>query len=228
MAKLPKTFIRSSQVTKYGSLHMSLQQNNSTACGSLDPSQIKGKLFMEKSLRSKWRLVSSAKFVKWRLFPLSIVGRSILSGKPQFVCLKSSEKFEKRTREDEKTRRLTHRLKPAPLWPAKTSNWLVIRHIALTLHPMTSLYFRTSVDAVEAFKNHVLEGSQSEWKKCFDKCFEHMLMPENTLMINIRIFIIRSKLYRATLVLKGRIQAYRTEWLLIWCTVFNCDFMLTY
>ena len=29
-------------------------------------------------------------------------------------------------------------------------------------------------DAVEAFKNHVLEVSQSEWKKCFDNCFECM------------------------------------------------------
>ena len=29
-------------------------------------------------------------------------------------------------------------------------------------------------DAVEAFKNHVLEVSQSEWKKCFDNWFERM------------------------------------------------------
>ena len=39
---------------------------------------------------------------------------------PQFVCLKLTEKFEKRTREDESLftmtmRALTHRLKPAPL-----------------------------------------------------------------------------------------------------------------
>jgi len=59
------------------------------------------------------------KLVMWRLFRLSNEGRSILSGTPQFVCLKSSEKFEKQTREDESfftmtTRALTHRLKPAP------------------------------------------------------------------------------------------------------------------
>ena len=35
--------------------------------------------------------VSSAKQVMWRLFHLSIVGRSILSGTPQFVCLKSEQ-----------------------------------------------------------------------------------------------------------------------------------------
>ena len=29
-------------------------------------------------------------------------------------------------------------------------------------------------DAVEAFKNYVLEVSQSEWKKYFDKWFERM------------------------------------------------------
>ena len=51
--------------------------------------------------------------------PLSIVGRLILSGTPQFVCLKSSEIFEKRTREDKSLdtmamRALTQRLKSAP------------------------------------------------------------------------------------------------------------------
>ena len=29
-------------------------------------------------------------------------------------------------------------------------------------------------DAVEAFKTHVLEVSQSEWKKCFDNWFDRM------------------------------------------------------
>ena len=63
------------------------------------------------------------------LFRLSIVGRSILSGTSQFVCLKSSQKFEKQTTEDKllfavTMRALTHRHKPAPFWPAKTSNVL--------------------------------------------------------------------------------------------------------
>jgi len=34
--------------------------------------------------------------------------------------------------------------------------------------------FSCPEDAVEAFKNHVLEVSQSEWKKCFDNWFERM------------------------------------------------------
>ena len=29
-------------------------------------------------------------------------------------------------------------------------------------------------DAVEAFKNYVLEVSESEWKKCFDNWFERV------------------------------------------------------
>ena len=45
-------------------------------------------------------------------------------------------------------------------------------------------WFSLREDDVEAFKCHVLEVSQSEWKKYFDKWFERM-------MINIRIFIIR-------------------------------------
>ena len=54
----------------------------------------------------------------------------------QFVCLKSSEKFEKR-REYAllfimTIRALTHRLKSAPYWLAKTSNWWVVRRTALT------------------------------------------------------------------------------------------------
>ena len=34
------------------------------------------------------------KMVMWRLFYLNIVGRSILRGTPQFVCLKSSRKLQ--------------------------------------------------------------------------------------------------------------------------------------
>ena len=61
-------------------------------------SQIQRKLFVEEALRSRWSPVSSAKLVMWRLLYLSIVGRSILNGTPQFVCLKSSKKLRKRTR----------------------------------------------------------------------------------------------------------------------------------
>ena len=34
--------------------------------------------------------------------------------------------------------------------------------------------FSTPEEAVDAFKTHVLEVSQSEWKKCFENWFTHM------------------------------------------------------
>ena len=101
MTVLQETFIRSSQVTNHESVRMSPKQSNRPSCRSLNPSQIQRKLFVEKSLRSKWWPISSAKQIMWRLFYLSIVERSIPSGTTQFVRLKSSEKFEQRTREDE-------------------------------------------------------------------------------------------------------------------------------
>ena len=116
---------------------------------------------------------TSTKLLMWRLFRLSNERQSILSGTQQFVCLKSWEKFEKRTREDESLFTMTHRLKPAPFWPAKTSNWWVIRRTALTWHPMTSFYSRTSRKKMRGQRFSSPENAvdcccQSEWKKCFD------------------------------------------------------------
>ena len=71
----------------HGSMRMSPGQNNSPACGSVNPSQIQWNLFVKKSLRSTWSPVSSAKVIMWRLFHLSIVGWSILGDAPQFVCV---------------------------------------------------------------------------------------------------------------------------------------------
>ena len=34
--------------------------------------------------------------------------------------------------------------------------------------------FSSAEEAVDAFKNHVLEVFEAEWKKCFDKWFERM------------------------------------------------------
>ena len=103
---LQKTFIRSSQVTKHGSVRMSPYDHVVTA-----PLE-------------HCRMVNS-------------------------VCLNFSLKFEKQTREAESLfiitmRALTHRLKPAPFWPAKTSNWWVIHRTVLTWLPMTYFYSRTS------------------------------------------------------------------------------------
>ena len=76
-------------------MRMSPKQNNDTARGSSNTSQIQQKLFMEKSLGSRWSPVSGM----WRLFHLSIVGLPIHHHTPQFVCLKFLEKLEKQTRD---------------------------------------------------------------------------------------------------------------------------------
>ncbi|XP_033254026.1 histone-lysine N-methyltransferase SETMAR-like [Drosophila miranda] len=60
------------------------------------------------------------------------------------------------------------------------------RQTVLTWHPMTSFYsltskkklrcqrFTSAEEAVEEFKNHVLEVSQEEWKNCYDQWFKRM------------------------------------------------------
>ena len=133
-----------------------------------------------------------------RLFHFIIVGRPILSGKLQFVCLKSWEKFEKRTREDESlftmtTRGLTLWLKPAPFWPAKTSMDYPPYSQHLTFFYLFWFLFipayqeKTVWSTIfDAFKNHVLAVSQSKWKNCFIKWFERKCI--NTLKNNKTIF----------------------------------------
>ena len=39
---------------------------------------------------------------------------------------------------------------------------------------MTGLRFLTPEEAVDAFKEHVLEIPPSEWQKCFDNWFKRM------------------------------------------------------
>ena len=77
------------------------------------------KVVCQKTLQCRLSAIVVAKLAMWRLIHWSIVERSILSSTAQFVCLKSSEKFEKLTREDEllftmAMRVLAHRLKSAP------------------------------------------------------------------------------------------------------------------
>ena len=108
-----ETFIISSLVTKHGSVRMSRKQSNSPPCGSLNSSQIQRKSFVEKSFRSRWSPVSSGHVAT---VPLD---GTILGGKPQFDWLKSWEKFEKATREEQSLftmamSALTRRLKSAP------------------------------------------------------------------------------------------------------------------
>ena len=117
----------------------------------------------------------------WRLFHLSIVGRSIVSGTPQFVCLKSSEKFAKTNK---RRRIIVHHCNASSHTSAQISAFLTGQKFELMGHPpynldlspkncfllrhikkkMRGQDFLSPEDAVEAFKKHVLELSQSEWK----------------------------------------------------------------
>ena len=80
-----KTFTRSSQVTNHESVRMSPKQSNSPPCWSLNPSQLLRKLF--------------CKTFHVATVPLEH-SRTINSERYTTICL-PSEKFEKRTREDE-------------------------------------------------------------------------------------------------------------------------------
>ena len=122
------------------------------------------------------------KLIMWRLFHLRIVGRSNLSCTKQFVCLKSSEKFEKRIREDESlftmTIRALHIYSNPRLFDWRKGPNLAPNDFFLFPHikkEMRGQRFSSPEDAVEAFKNHVLEVFQSEWRKCFDKWFKRKL-----------------------------------------------------
>jgi len=109
------------------------------------------KLSDEEARGIKGSPVSSVKLVMWRLFLLSNVGRSILSGTPQLVCqVVFSEKFEDQTRDDgtlciKTMRALTHQHK-------KCARSTIARRCC----------------------SSVLEVSQSVWKKCFENWFERM------------------------------------------------------
>ena len=95
MAVLQKPFISHRCRIMDLCMYMSPKQNNSPPCGSSNPSQVQRNLMLEKSLRSKWSLVSLAKLVVWRLFHLSHVGPSIRNGSPQSFCGNSKNEQEK-------------------------------------------------------------------------------------------------------------------------------------
>ena len=121
--------------------------------------------------------VTSAKLVMWRLFHFSSVGRSILSCTPQFVCLNSSKKYAKRTREDESLFTVTMR--------------------ALT-HRLTSLYSRTFVN-----RRSVQKQCFGDVSIGVEKVLRQVVLwktIKSFFKINICIFIIWPGKYRATLV----------------------------
>ena len=126
----------------------------------------------------------------WRLFHLSIVGRSILWYTT--ICL--PKVFGEIRKTNKRKRIIVHHGNTSSHTSAQISALLTGQNVELMGHPpyspdlapndfslfphikkkMRGQRFSSPEDAVEAFKNHVLEVSQSEWKKCFDKWFEHM------------------------------------------------------
>ena len=94
----------------------------------------------------------------WRLYHLSIIGRSILSGTPQFVCLKSLEKFEKRIIA---IRALIGSNHPPYSPDLATNDFSLCLHIK---KKMRGQRFSPPEVTVEVFKNHALAMSQSKWK----------------------------------------------------------------
>ena len=152
-------------------------------CGSSKKSQIQRKLFVEEALWSRWSSVSSARLIMWRLFHLSIVGRSILSSTT--ICL---PKVFGEIRNTNKRRRIfVHHGNASSHTSVQTSDFLTVQNelmgsdLALNyfiLFPhnkkkMRGPRFSSPADTVGVFKNHVLDMCQSEWKKCFDKCLNH-------------------------------------------------------
>ena len=189
---LHKTFIRSSWVWAYEP-----ETTQQSTLWDFEDEPNPTKIVCGRNIRNRWSPVSSAKLLMWRLFHLSIVGWLILSGISQFVCLESSEKFEKTN----KTTWQDNRLKPA-----KASNWWLICRTALTWHSMTSFYSSISR------KQYVVDDFRwSVQIQCFEgvsigvhKVLRQVVWAHKSCcrMRYIRIFIITPEIYRASLVLK--------------------------
>lgn len=97
--------------------------------------------------------------------------------------------------------------KQGNLWPTKSLNWWIIRHILLIWHPMTSLFshkkynlrsqrFLTPEEVVETYKTDVLELPQSDWKIGLKGCksmikpdqkLDHKFLIQNIKLINLKL-----------------------------------------
>lgn len=108
------------------------------------------------------------------------------------ICL--PEVFGEIRKANKRRRIIVHHDNASSHTSAQTSAFLTGQNVELMSHPpyspdlapndfflfphikkkMRGERFSSPEDAVEAFKNHVLEVSQSEWKKCFDNWFERM------------------------------------------------------
>ena len=132
-------------------MHMSPKVNSSRLYGSFQMSKIQQKLFLHEALRSKSSPASSGKPSMWQLYHYCNVKRSILNGIKQFVYQKSSEKWGK---------------------PLFSTRWLIF--VPAFQKKLRDQRFSTPVEAANAFKMHILEIPQSEWKRCFENWFKCM------------------------------------------------------
>ena len=109
------------------------------------------------------------------------------------ICL--PEVFGEIRKTNKRRRIIVHHDNAGSHTSAQTSAFLTGQNVELMGHPpyspdlasndfflfphikkkMRGQRYSSSEDAVEAFKNYVLEVSESEWKKCFDNWFERML-----------------------------------------------------
>lgn len=108
------------------------------------------------------------------------------------ICL--AEVFNKLRETNPKRRIILHHDNASSHTSAQTTQYLTGENIELMGHPpyspdlapndfflfptiedkLRGQRFSSPEEAVEAFKNHVLELSSSDWQKCFDKWFERM------------------------------------------------------
>jgi len=108
-----------------------------------------------------------------------------------------------------------HKLIPVPFWSAKMSTWWLgtLELLFIPAYYQKNAWLTIFVAAIEAFQAHVLEVSQSEWKKCLDNWFK--ACKENKyfwrslrkniksfLIKNIRNFIMRPELNMASYVFR--------------------------
>lgn len=108
------------------------------------------------------------------------------------ICL--PEVFEEMRKNNRKRRIILHQDNASSHVSAETIDYLLTQNVEWTDHPpyspdlapndfflfphikqkLRGQRFATPEEAVEAFKNHVFEVSESEWKKCFENWFERM------------------------------------------------------
>ncbi|CAH2002547.1 unnamed protein product [Acanthoscelides obtectus] len=112
-------------------------------------------------------------------------------GIPPFVCQKSSPSLEKSTPKEESSSTKTMQ---ARTQPKNTRQYLTEENVELLDHPpyspdlnpndfftfpkiknrLRGQRFQSPEEAVDAFKNAVLDLPANEWNKCFENWFERM------------------------------------------------------